>query len=130
MNKIIVIVFLISLTVGCESNHHDTECVHGTVIMSSCCTGSSFINLETILQLGIKTTLNGKEYANVIQVPGYLTTGNIYLNLRQYDPTKDAGLFPPISCYCLIAVGADVPIFVATGHSYSSCPEPGLKLNE
>ncbi|MBS1506541.1 MAG: hypothetical protein JSS79_07845 [Bacteroidetes bacterium] len=122
MTKRIGLFLLFIITASCEYNNRGIECYHGTVIMSSCCTGSSFIDIDSTVPLGKKTTLNGKEYANVIQVPGYLSNGTIYINLRPYDPSKDQGLFPPIQCYCLVAIGMDVPIFVNTGFSYSSCP--------
>ncbi|MBI1769396.1 MAG: hypothetical protein HY015_05300 [Bacteroidetes bacterium] len=90
--------------------------------MYSCCTGSTFISIESPMLIGKNVTLNGQGYSNVIQIPDYQKSGEIYLNLRKYDPDKDYGLFP-IHCYCLIAVGAEVSVFVATAVSYSSCPD-------
>jgi len=90
--------------------------------MTSCCTGSTFISLDSSTPIGKNTKLNGGDYSNVIQVPGYLESKDIYLNLRDFNPDKDSNLFP-IHCYCLITVGMDVPVFVATAVSYSSCPK-------
>jgi hypothetical protein len=121
MRKIITVVFCVGLlAVSCKYNNL-ANCYHGKVIMGSCCTGSSFISLDSSIPIGKSTSLNGQDYMNVIQVPGYLTKGEVYLNLRDFNPDKDFKLFP-INCYCLVAVGMDVPVFVATGVSYSSCP--------
>jgi len=95
---------------------------HGKIIMTSCCTGSTFISIKSSEQIGRKTNLNGQDYSNVIQVPDYIMGTNIYLNLRKYNPDKDSALFPA-HCYCLIAVGADVPLFVATAVSTITCPD-------
>ena len=107
---------------ACEYKDLETQCYHGKFIMSSCCTGSSFIQLDSKFPIGKTMKESGKEYQNVIQVPGYLNDGDIYLKLRPFNPDKDYGLFP-IHCYCLIAVGLDVPVFVATAYSYTGCPE-------
>ena|SRR5258705_12869422 len=122
MKKIIVPLLCIGLTVTqCEYNNVSI-CYHGKVIMSSCCTGSTFININSRFVVGKKTTLNGQDYPNVIQVPGYLNQGDVYMNLRIFNPDKDFNLFPPIRCLCLIVVVEDVPVFVATAISYASCP--------
>jgi len=127
MKKIIIGILISCLfVIGC--NYHDlkAKCYHGKIIMSSCCTGSTFIELISSPQIGKKTTLNGQEYQNAIQVPGYINNGgnngDIYLNLRAYDPDKDHNIYPMPLCYCLVAVGMDVPVFVATAYSYSTCP--------
>jgi hypothetical protein len=128
MSKIsfgIFICFL--LATGCSYNDLSPKCYHGEVIMNSCCTSSSFINIDSSFPWGKKTTLNGKEYQNVIQVPGFLNAGNVYLNLRDFNRDKDYNLFPPIRCYCLVVIGMDVPTYVATAVSYSSCPNENLK---
>jgi hypothetical protein len=107
---------------SCEYNSLKTMCYHGKFIMSSCCTGSSFIQLNSKFPIGKTLKYDDHEYTNVIQVPGYLNAGDVYLNLRPFNQEKDSGLFP-IHCYCFIAVGVDVPMFVATSFSYSGCPE-------
>jgi hypothetical protein len=91
--------------------------------MSSCCSGSTFISLDSSTPIGKNTKLNGQNYSNVIQVPGYLNQSDVYMNLRDFDSDKDFHLFPPVHCYCLITVGMDVPLFVATAVSSSSCPK-------
>ena len=121
MKKIVILLICVGLTIfGCEYNNVAT-CYHGKVIMTSCCTGSTFISIDSSTPIGKNTKLNGQDYSNVIQVPGYLNDGDVYMNLRKFDPDKDSNLFP-IHCYCLIAIGMDVPVFVATAVSYSSCP--------
>jgi hypothetical protein len=123
MKKAVIVLFCIGVTVtGCEYNNV-SNCCHGRVIMTSCCTGSTFISLDSSAPIGKNTKLNGQDYSNVIQVPGYLSAGNIYLNLRKFDPDKDSNLFPPMRCYCLIAVGAEAPIFVTTAVSNTACPK-------
>ena len=122
MKKIIILISGGLFVFGCENNDIGTPCYHGQVIMSSCCTGSTFISIKSPFPIGKDTNLNGKNYSNVIQVPDYLTGTDVYLNLRKYDPEKDASLFP-IHCYCLVAVGMDVPIFVARSVSNTSCPD-------
>jgi hypothetical protein len=121
MKKIIIIIAISLFAFSCE--HHDlsTSCYHGKVIMSSCCSGSTFISIETPIRIGKDTKLIGQNYSNVIQVPGYLTGPNIYLNLRKYDSQKDVSLFL-VHCYCLISEVMDVPIFVATSFSTTECP--------
>jgi hypothetical protein len=128
MSKISILLIFVGLAISCEYNN-TSNCYHGKVIMTSCCSGSTFITLDLSTPMGINTKLNGQEYSNVIQVPGYLNQNQsvVYMNLRKYDPGKDSNLFAPIRCYCLIAVGTDVPLFVATALSYSSCPRQGLK---
>ena len=122
MRKITVPLLCIGLTLaGCEYNNI-SNCYYGNIIMTSCCTGSTFISLDSSTPIGKDTQLNGQQYSNVIQVPGYLNNGDVYINLRKYDPEKDAHLFPPVLCLCLIAVGTEVPVFVAAAVSYSSCP--------
>lgn len=123
MKKIAGIGIMFLLTSGCAYNDIKPDCYHGKVILSSCCTGSTFINLESPWPIGIATRLNEQEYTNVIQVPGYLNNGDVYINLRKFDPDKDSNLFPNPHCYCLIAIGMDVPMMVVTAMSYSSCPE-------
>ena len=110
---------------SCENKDISPPCYqyHGKIIMTSCCTGSTFISIKSPQPIGKNTTLNGEDYLNVIQVPDYLTGTDIYLNLRKYDPDKDGSLFP-IHCMCFIAVGMDVPIYVATAISTTSCTEP------
>ena len=125
MNKVVASIIIASVTVlSCQNNDSGTLCYHGKVIMSSCCTGSTFISIKGPFRIGKDTNLNGQEYSNVIQVPDYLANGDVYLNLRKFDPDKDASLFP-IHCYCLIAVGMDVPVYVATAVSTTSCPDTG-----
>ena len=122
MKKIVILLICVGLTIfSCEYNNV-ANCYHGKVIMTSCCTGSTFISLDSSAPIGKNTKLNGQNYSNVIQVPGYLNDGDVYMNLRKYNPDKDANLFP-IHCYCLIVIGMDVPVFVATAISYSSCPK-------
>ncbi len=123
MSKISILLICVGLAISCEYNN-TSNCYHGKVIMTSCCSGSTFITLDSSTPIGINTKLNGQEYSNVIQVPGYLNQNQsvVYMNLRKYDPGKDSHLFAPRPCYCLIAVGTDVPLFVATALSYSSCP--------
>jgi hypothetical protein len=120
--SLILILVLGALASGCEYNNLEIACYKGHVIMSSCCTGSSFIDIGSKIPIGKTTSINGKNYSNVIQVPGYLNDGEIYLKLRKFDSSRDQNLFPPIYCYCLIAIGLDVPIYVATSYSYVSCP--------
>jgi len=120
MRKTVILLFWV-LASGCEYNNLQ-NCYHGKVIMTSCCSGSTFITLDSSTPIGINTKLNGQEYSNVIQVPCYLDQSVVYMNLRNYDPEKDSHLFAPIRCYCLIAVGTDVPVFVTVAVSYSSCP--------
>ena len=128
MKKIAGIWIICLLASGCAYNDVKPGCYHGKVILSSCCTGSTFINLESIWPVGKATELNGQEYPNVIQVPGYLNNGDVYLNLRKFDPDKDNNLFPNPHCYCLITIGMDVPIMVATALSYTSCPSEAWHL--
>jgi hypothetical protein len=120
MKKIFILEFCMMLAfTGCEYNNL-ANCYHGTIIASNCCSGSTFINLDSSTPIGKNTKFNGKDYPNVIQVPGYLNKGDVYLNLREFDRGKDSNLFP-IHCYCLVAVGIDVPVFVALAVSYSTC---------
>src|SRR5258705_10327636 len=121
MRKIVMLSFCALAISGCEYNNL-ANCYHGKVIMTSCCTGSTFISLDLSTPIGKNTKLNGQDYANVIQVPGYLNQAEVYMNLRKFDSSKDSKLFPPVPCLCLIAVGMDVPLFVDTALSYSSCP--------
>jgi hypothetical protein len=114
--------FLVAMVASsCEYNNLDVKCYEGTVIASSCCTGSSFINIDSSAPIGKPTKWNGIDYNNMIQVPGYLNQGKIYLKLRSFDPKKDQALFPPGPCYCLVAVAADVPVWLTLASSYSSC---------
>ena len=122
MDKVEILLVCVGLTMSCEYNN-TSNCYHGKVIMTSCCTGSTFISLDSSTPIGKDTQFNGQEYSNVIQVPGYLSLKDEYLNLREFDREKDSHLFPPVLCYCLITVGADVPIFVATASSNSACPK-------
>jgi hypothetical protein len=89
--------------------------------MSSCCTGTTFINIDSSIPFGKKANLNGQEYPNVIQVPGYLNQTDVYIKLRPFDPNKDSHLFPPAPCYCLFAEGMNVPKYVVA--ISSSCPQ-------
>jgi len=122
MNKIICFTIISVFAFSCENKDIDSPCYqyHGKIIMTSCCTGSTFITITSPQQIGKNTNLNGQDYLNVIQVPDYLTGTDIYLNLRTYDPDKDGSLFP-FHCMCFIAVGMDVPVFVATGISSTTC---------
>src|SRR5437879_11828091 len=107
MNKIVFgIVIASAIVISCEYKDISPPCYHGKVIMSSCCTGSTFISMDSSTPIGKDTKLNGQDYSNVIQVPGYLSNsdGSIYMNLRKFNPDKDYHLFP-IHCYCLVAVG-------------------------
>ena len=83
---------------GCEYNNL-ANCYHGKVIMTSCCTGSTFISLDLSTPIGKNTKLNGQDYANVIQVPGYLNQAEVYMNLRKFDSSKDSNLFPPYPAF-------------------------------
>jgi len=121
MSKIAILLICVGLAMRCEYDNI-AKCYHGKVIMTSCCTGSTFISLDLSTPIGKNTKLNGQDYSNVIQVPGYLNQGDVYLSLREFDSSKDSGLFPPIRCLCLIVVGMDVPVFAVTALSYSSCP--------
>ena len=127
MRKIITLVLCIGLAFTSCEYHNLANCYHGKVIITSCCSGSTFINLDSSTPIGKKNKLNGQDYSNVIQVPGFLNQSEVYLNLRGFDSDKDFNLFPPKQSYCLgdclIAVGTDVPFFVATAVSYSSCPK-------
>jgi hypothetical protein len=123
MKKVIGAILIILTVSSCDPGYD--KCFHGKFIMSSCCSGSTFIELDTTFPIGKATKLNGKDYKNVIQVPGYLTGEageDIYLNLREYDQQKDSSLFPGAYCYCLIGVGMDVPIWIQTGYAKNSCP--------
>jgi hypothetical protein len=115
---------LISI-IGCEYKNLEPNkgnCYHGSVIMSSCCTGSTFISLDSTFPIGKLMTWGGNEYQNVIQVPNYLNvSGDIYLTLRDFNPDKDQSLYPPIQCYCFVVVGMDVPVYVATSYSSHPC---------
>jgi hypothetical protein len=121
MKKIILFIAVGLFTLRCE-NKDISPCYQyqGKIIMTSCCTGSTFINIESSEHIGKTTTLNGQEYSNVIQVPDYMTGNNIYLNLRKFDSQKDDSLYP-IHCMCFIAEFQDVPVFVATAISTTSC---------
>src|SRR5258706_257402 len=128
MKKIIILAIVGLFTFSCENKDISPACYHGKIIMSSCCTGSTFISIKSPVPIGKNTNLNGQEYANVIQVPGYLTGsagGDVFLNLRKFDPDKDYILYPPIICECFVAVGMDVPVYVATSVSTTSCPDVG-----
>jgi hypothetical protein len=120
VKKIVIPLCCIGLTIGCEYNNI-SNCYHGKVIVTNCCSGTTFIGLDSSTPIGKSTKLNGQDYSNVIQVPGYLSAGEIYIHLRTFDPAKDSNLFP-IQCFCLIAVGIEAPVFVAIGISHSSCP--------
>jgi len=125
MKKIVAETVIICLFItGCEYNNisPNQRCYLGKIILSSCCTGSTFIDLESAASIGKATELNGQQYANVIQVPGYLGSGDVYMNLREFNPDRDYNLFPNPHCYCPVAVGMDVPVMVATAVSHSSCP--------
>lgn len=121
MNKMFArIVIACALAWACE--YKDTNpCYRGRVVWSSCCTGSTFISIQSFAAIGKDITINGQSYSNVIQLPGYITGPDVYLNLRKYDPQKDISLFP-IHCYCLIAAGMEAPLYVATAVSTTSCP--------
>ncbi|HCW06689.1 MAG TPA: hypothetical protein DGG95_04905 [Cytophagales bacterium] len=120
--KLFLFFFLVVNLFQCDYKDIQPKCYHGTVIMSSCCTGSTFISLDSSIPIGKQMKWGEKEYANVIQVPNYLNvTGDIYLTLRPFDRDKDQSLFPPIQCYCFVVVGMDVPIYVATSYSSQPC---------
>jgi hypothetical protein len=90
--------------------------------MSSCCSGTSFIELDASFPIGKATNLNGQDLKNVIQVPGYLDEGEIYMNLRAFNQNRDQSLFPLPPCGCPIFENMDVPMWVQTGYSTSACP--------
>lgn len=121
MKKILLAVAISVLVSSCDRDKNSLKCYHGTVIMSSCCSGSTFIELDLSTPIGKATTLNGKDYKNVIQVPGFLSGTEVYLNLREFIQPDDDSLFAPIRCYCLISEGMDVPIWVQTDYSNTSC---------
>ena len=125
MKKQLLAIALIWLTISSCDFGDGRKCYHGSVIMSSCCTGTSFIELDTKTPLGKPASLNGQQYRNVIQVPGYLDEGEIYLNLRRFDPDNDQSLYPTPICYCLVAEGMNVPLWVETAYSESACPMGG-----
>ena len=110
----------------CDRIDPETACYHGIVIMSSCCSGTSFIELDATTPIGKSTNLMGQDFKNVIQVPGYLNNGEIFLNLRAFRQDEDQSLFPSPHCYCLISEGMDVPMWVQTAFSASSCPMEGV----
>ena len=122
MNKVLLTVAIALIFSSCDHETNSFKCFHGYVIMSSCCSGTTFIELDGITPIGKATTLNGQDYKNVIQVPGYLTGGEIYLNLREYNEKGDESTIPQPHCYCLISVGMNVPMWVQTNYSNSACP--------
>lgn len=123
MKRILIYILVLGLGVSaCEYKDMPIQCLQGKVIMSSCCTGSTFIDLDSSVPIGKPTQINGTNYRNVIQVPGSINNGNVYLSLRQFDPKNDQSLFP-IHCMCFIAIGTEVPVWVATNYSYTSCNE-------
>ncbi|MBS1682505.1 MAG: hypothetical protein JST48_12400 [Bacteroidetes bacterium] len=122
---------MVLLAVSCKYDDISpySICLKGEIVLSTCCTGTTFINLETSIQLGKKITWANHEYQNMIQVPGYLgnptinTIGKeVYLNLRAIDMKHDQNLFPTEICFCLIPIALDVPVYVAVNYSYGSCP--------
>lgn len=121
MKKIFQALAICLLFSSCHSDKDSLKCYHGTIIMTSCCSGSTFIELDLSTPIGKATNLNGKDYKNVIQVPGYLSGSEVYLNLREFVQPEDNLLFPPQYCYCLIVEGMDVPIWVQTDYSNTSC---------
>jgi len=129
MKKIVAGTWIICLLAsGCEYKDVGPDCYHGKVIFSSCCSGTTLVSLESALPIGRAIQVNGQEYPNTIQLPGYLNAGDVYLNLRQFDPDKDNNLFPNPRCYCLIPVDWDVPLMVATALSHTSCPSEAWHL--
>ena len=88
--QLFVILALGLIIFGCDCEHSDSTCYHGTVIMSSCCTGTTFIELDAATPIGKSTQLMGQEFKNVIQVPGYLDEGEIFLNLRAFRTEEEA----------------------------------------
>ena len=95
MRKIVILAFCVGLAfTSCEYNNL-ANCYHGTVITSICCTGSTFISLDSSTPIGKTTKFYGKDYLNVIQVPGYLNQGEVYMNLRDLIQTKISICFLP-----------------------------------
>jgi len=95
MRKIITLVLCIGLAFTSCEYHNLANCYHGKVIITSCCSGSTFINLDSSTPIGKKNKLNGQDYSNVIQVPGFLNQGEVYMNLRDLIQTKISICFLP-----------------------------------
>lgn len=122
MKQKLFAISLLWLTISCcDSIDTEIKCYHGSVIMFSCCSGTSFIELDASTPIGKATTLNGQDFKNVIQVPGYLDEGEIYMNLRAFNQNDDQSLFPFPPCGCPISIEMDVPMWVQTGYSTSVC---------
>jgi len=98
-----------------------STCFHGKVILSSCCTGSTFIALDGSQSIGRPMKYNDTLRFNVIQIPGYHPLGDAYLIVRPYNAATDQNLFPPIECYCLVAIGLNAPIYVPVTYSQTAC---------
>jgi hypothetical protein len=120
MKRNTIILLFLALVVGaCSYDNIRVSCYHGKVIGTSCCTGTSFIALDAITPIGKPMVWGGVQYQNVVQVPGFLNSGNVYLDLRAFEQSD--GNLLSIYCYCLVAEGQNVPLWVATRYSYTAC---------
>lgn len=118
--RIHLILFVAILAASCSCDPQNQTCLKGKTIVSSCCTGTTVIELTGGEQLGDTITLDGVQYFNAIQVSGEFSKDEqVFFKMRAYDPDKDT---LPVECECFAAepwVG--LPTFIVTDWVDESC---------
>lgn len=93
-------------------------CKTGRAIMYSCCTGTTFVEMNTSEALGKDIQLGDTTYHNAIQIVGRFE-GNINVQLRAFNSDIDSlGAI----CYCLMAEPwVSLPMYVVESGSTADC---------
>lgn len=121
MLKKLSLLFGVAFLFAASCDRDDDNCVRGNTLSYSCCTGTTFIDLNSSVPLGGTVVKDGVTLENVIQVVGEFSGDDICLNLRPFDPEKDANLIGAV-CYCLVAHEWDsLPKYVITPAHDPAC---------
>lgn len=118
----IQLLFLVAgiLAASCSCDPPNQTCLKGKSVVSSCCTGTTVIELTGGVQLGDTISINGVQYYNAIQVNGKIADDEeIFFKIRTYDPDKDT---LPIECNCVAAeFWVGLPTYMITEWYDESC---------
>jgi hypothetical protein len=117
------------IAISCEKENLKSPCIEGIVFGYGQCEEASLIEVKNLPNLGRTIPFYDFDkgdtvYNNVIKVPGSFPVGKIYFNYRKYNRSADYVLFlfdSPQACP-FDNIPYDVPIYVITNYSQTSCP--------